>query len=58
MLSFKSGFNSKRFSLWLQSPKKVQNHSPEHYSPTLKFLLYVLVLMPVWQYIDVLLNWP
>ena len=31
MFSFKSGFNSKRFSLWLQSPKKVQNHSPEHY---------------------------
>ena len=27
----KGGLISERFSLWLNSPKKVPNHDPEHY---------------------------
>ena len=29
----KGGLISERFSLLLESPKKVPNHSPEHYPP-------------------------
>ena len=29
----KSGLISESLSLWLKSPKKVPNHSPEHYPP-------------------------
>ena len=38
----KGGLISERFLIWLQSPKKVPNHSPQHYPPREKLLKAVI----------------
>ena len=42
----KGGLISERFSLWLKSPKKVPNHSWEHYPPKQKIIFILWKLEP------------